>query len=141
MPVIRLKTVVLPAPLGPITLMISRGQILRSTSCTAARPPKRLPALSSTSKGSPVCPSVRSTLIATACPRLFNAYFRFKAWGSRNYIQRTHFKVFITNVGSSVQFTTSSRTGDKPFWPKDHDGNKNDPKDQITNVTEGEARN
>src|SRR6266704_2322259 len=42
MPVIRLNTVVLPAPFGPITLIISCGLTSRSRSCTAARPPKCL---------------------------------------------------------------------------------------------------
>src|SRR6266496_1247995 len=42
MPVIRLKTVVFPAPFGPITLIISCGLTSRSRSCTAARPPKCL---------------------------------------------------------------------------------------------------
>src|SRR5438128_292325 len=135
MPVIRLKTVVLPAPFGPITLMISRGQILRSTSCTAASPPKRLLTLSNTSKGSPR-PSVRSTLIATSCPRLLNAHFRFKAWSSRHYIQRANFNVFI---GNPVQFTTSPGTRDEPFWTEDHQRYQNDAKDQVTDVAEGEA--
>src|SRR2546426_5255932 len=114
--------------------MISLGQMLRSTSCTAARPPKRLLTLSNISKGSPR-PSVRSTLRATSCPRLLNAHLRFKAWGSRYYIQRTHFD---PSIGNPVQFTTSPRTRNKSFWPEDHDDNENDTKDQVANVAEGE---
>src|SRR2546428_13469958 len=108
--------------------MISLGQMLRSTSCTAARPPKRLLTLSNISKGSPR-PSGRSTLIATSCPRLLNAHFRFKAWRSRYYIQRAHFNVFI---GSPVQLTTSWRTRNKSFWPEDHNYDQNGSKDHVT---------
>ena len=39
--VIRLKTVDLPAPLGPITARISPGSTLRSTLSTATSAPKR----------------------------------------------------------------------------------------------------
>src|SRR6266480_2069541 len=60
MPVIRLNTVVFPAPFGPITLIISFGMTSRSRSCTAARPPKCLETLDSFSIGSLVC----STAIA-----------------------------------------------------------------------------
>src|SRR5450759_3083974 len=42
MPVTRLKTVVLPAPLGPIMPKIVLGSMLTSTSLTAIRPPKVL---------------------------------------------------------------------------------------------------
>src|SRR5215467_5098392 len=52
MPVIRLKTVVFPAPLGPITLTISWGLTTRLTSCTAARPPKYLVTLLKSSNAS-----------------------------------------------------------------------------------------
>src|SRR6266508_3863617 len=40
MPVIRLKSVVLPAPFGPITLTISPSFTWRSSSDTTFRPPK-----------------------------------------------------------------------------------------------------
>src|SRR3954454_4152035 len=40
MPVTRLKSVVLPAPFGPITLTISRSSTSRSSSWIAYRPPK-----------------------------------------------------------------------------------------------------
>src|SRR5690348_17191331 len=63
MPVIKLKTVVFPAPLGPITLTICRGQILRSTSCTAARPPKYFVTLLNSRSGLAELPSKCSTLI------------------------------------------------------------------------------
>src|SRR5215210_8851343 len=39
MPVIRLKTVVLPAPFGPITLTISPSSTCRSRPSTTRRPP------------------------------------------------------------------------------------------------------
>ena len=40
MPVITLNSVVLPAPLGPITLTISCSSTWRSSSCSARSPPK-----------------------------------------------------------------------------------------------------
>ncbi|RWX47859.1 hypothetical protein H206_05557 [Candidatus Electrothrix aarhusensis] len=40
-PVIRLKTVVLPAPLGPIRPWICPGSMLRLKPCTARSPPKK----------------------------------------------------------------------------------------------------
>src|ERR1019366_8344900 len=41
-PEIRLNSVVLPAPFGPITARISPGETSKLTSSTAARPPNRL---------------------------------------------------------------------------------------------------
>src|SRR6266699_6653106 len=67
MQVIRLKTVVFPAPFGPIMLTISLGQTCRSRSCTAARPPKYLVTLYSSSRGPPVCSPTCSTFIANSC--------------------------------------------------------------------------
>src|SRR6266702_5673426 len=61
-PVIRLKTVVLPAPFGPITLIISCGLTSRSRSCTAARPPKCLETLVNFSRA----PFASSTSIANS---------------------------------------------------------------------------
>src|SRR6266566_4824549 len=66
MPVIRLNTVVLPAPFGPITLIISFGMTTRSRSCTAARPPKNLLTFVNLSRGSLVCSSTCSTPIANS---------------------------------------------------------------------------
>src|SRR2546426_5699966 len=42
MPVIRLNSVVLPAPFGPITEWIVPSLIVKETSCTALTPPKVL---------------------------------------------------------------------------------------------------
>lgn len=41
-PLMRLKNVVLPAPLGPMIALILPGSMVVLTSLTAARPPKRL---------------------------------------------------------------------------------------------------
>src|SRR5512134_2836948 len=41
-PVITLKSVVLPAPFGPMIALRSPGKIFRLTACTACRPPKLL---------------------------------------------------------------------------------------------------
>src|SRR4051794_6691796 len=54
----QLKSVVLPAPLGPIRPTISHSSTLSETSSSACRPPKRIDTLSSS-----------STDIATACVR------------------------------------------------------------------------
>ena len=48
---IRLKSVVLPAPLGPIRLQIAPASTSSETSLTATRPPKRLETPSSRSSG------------------------------------------------------------------------------------------
>ena len=47
----RLKTVVLPAPFGPISPVISVGPMARSNSLTASRPPKLMPSLLHSSTG------------------------------------------------------------------------------------------
>src|SRR5579884_3895850 len=59
-PVMRLNTVVFPAPFGPIMLMISPGQICKFTSCTAARPPKCLVTFLRSNRGWPSWTVVRS---------------------------------------------------------------------------------
>src|SRR5438270_5734161 len=138
MPVIKLKTVVLPAPFGPITLTISCGQTSRSRSCTAARPPKRLETLVSFSRGSLFCLATCSTPIADSCLLLLNAHLRFEARRSWHHIQRTHLRSFI---GSLTQLTPSARTGNEPFWPINHNHDQNDPKDQVTNIAKGETLN
>ena len=51
-PVIRLKVVLLPAPLGPISATISRGRTSKETSLTAITPPNCLRALSICSSAS-----------------------------------------------------------------------------------------
>ena len=48
-PVIRLKTVVLPAPFGPITLTISPSSTCRSSSLTTLSPPKAIDTFCSSS--------------------------------------------------------------------------------------------
>src|SRR5262249_4851296 len=53
MPVMRLNSVVLPAPFGPIIAWRSPGMILRLTPRTAARPPKLLDKPRSSRAGSP----------------------------------------------------------------------------------------
>src|SRR5215831_3444953 len=50
----QLTNVVLPAPLGPMTPRISPWRIVRSTSETAARPPKRLVMPRASRMGGPV---------------------------------------------------------------------------------------
>src|SRR5712691_11859982 len=60
-PLMILNNVVLPAPLGPITLQISPGVTMRLTSETALRPPKLLLMFSTASRGSrqpPLAPLV-----------------------------------------------------------------------------------
>src|SRR4051812_22046031 len=54
----QLKSVVLPAPLGPIRPTISHSSTLSETSSSACKPPKRIDTLSSS-----------STDMATACIR------------------------------------------------------------------------
>src|SRR5260221_4985025 len=51
MPVIRLKSVVLPAPFGPMIALRSPGMIRRSTPRTACRPPNRFDSPLSSSTG------------------------------------------------------------------------------------------
>src|SRR3978361_469679 len=46
-----LKHVVLPAPFGPISPRISPGLMSKETSLSAARPPKRMVTVASSSKG------------------------------------------------------------------------------------------
>src|SRR3954447_6332404 len=50
-PVMRLKSVVLPAPLGPITLTISPSSTCRSSSEMTCRPPKSIDTLRSSRMG------------------------------------------------------------------------------------------
>src|SRR5215472_11755788 len=38
-----------------------------------------------------------------------------------------------------MQFAPSTRTGYKPFGPEDHYCDEKDPKNQVTNITEGET--
>src|ERR1700726_2284914 len=54
MPVSTLKSVVLPAPLGPIMVKICPGLTSKLTSSTARSPPKVLLTLSTRSMGGPV---------------------------------------------------------------------------------------
>src|SRR2546421_9653866 len=138
MPVIKLKTVVLPAPFGPITLTISLGQTSRSRSCTAARPPKRLETLVSFSRGSLPWLTACSTPIANSCSLLLNTHLRFEARRSWHHIQRTYLHSFI---GSLTQLALSTRTGNEPFGPVNHNHDQNDAKDQVTNIAKGETLN
>src|SRR3954453_2469750 len=62
MPVIRLKSVVLPAPFGPITLTISPSSTCRSSESTTRRPPKESETFVSSSS------RIRSPLPAPANP-------------------------------------------------------------------------
>ena len=52
-PVITLKTVVLPAPFGPMTLTTSRSRTCRSTSDRARSPPNDRESWSSSRTGAP----------------------------------------------------------------------------------------
>src|SRR5437868_15116392 len=142
MAVMRLKTVVFPAPFGPITLMISLGQICRSTSCTAASPPKYLVTLLKASRGVPVCSLLCSTFVANSiapsCSMLVNMHFRLEAGCSWRHIQWPYFyRFFFFNM---MQFASSPCAGNKPFWPEDHDCDKNDTKNQVANIAESETR-
>src|SRR5260370_28777372 len=114
MPVIRLNTVVFPAPFGPITLIISFGLTSRSRSCTAARPPKCLETLDNFSIGSLVC----STTIAYSFSLLLNTHLRFEARRTRHHIQRTYLHSLIICV---MQLAPSARAGYEPFRSEDHD--------------------
>ena len=62
-PVIRLNSVVLPAPFGPMMALRSPGMILRVTSRTACRPPKLLDRPWSSRTGSP--PFVRASVVTS----------------------------------------------------------------------------
>src|SRR5579864_6968546 len=136
MPVIRLKTVVFPAPFGPMTLMIERGGTSMSTSCTAARPPKCFVTLFSFNNGSLVT-AVCSTLIVCSCLPLLNTHLRFKAGRTWNNIQRTHLHALFFRM---VQFTAPARAGDQSFWAEDHDRHQNDAEEQVSYVFECKAR-
>src|SRR6266851_7670231 len=142
MPVIRLKTVVFPAPLGPMILIISPGQICRFTSCTAASPPKCLETFCKSSRGWTECSRSCTTLIVVLSParRLFYANFGFKAWISCCDIQRTQFQCGLL-FWSAGQFTPPTRAWDETCRPEDHNHNENDPEDQVTNIAEGKTRN
>src|SRR5438309_11664078 len=108
MPVIKLKTVVLPAPFGPITLTISCGQTSRSRSCTAARPPKRLETLGSFSRGSLRWLTACGTPIANSCPLLLNTHLRFETRRSCHHIQLTYHHAA---VGGLTQLAPAPCTG------------------------------
>src|SRR5260370_18700338 len=136
---IKSKTVVFPAPFGPITLIISFGLTSKSRSCTAARPPKNLLTLFSFSKGSPVCSIGCSTLIILSCSLLLNTHLGFEARRSWHHVQCSYlyFMIFFYRV----EFTPSTRTRNKAFWPEDHNHDQDDTEDQVPNIVEGEARN
>src|SRR6266700_1746095 len=138
MPVIRLNTVVFPAPFGPIMLIISFGKTSISRSCTAARPPKCLETLANFNIGSLVCSTACSTPIANSCSLLLNAHFRFEARRSRHHIQRTHLDSFIFRM---TQLAPSTCTGNEPFGSIDHNHDQNDTKDQVTYIAKGEPLN
>src|SRR6476620_8395779 len=61
MPASTLKNVVLPAPLGPMRLMMAPLGMLRSVGLTASNPPNRLvmPLASSSSSGPSACTLIR----------------------------------------------------------------------------------
>src|SRR4249920_3075756 len=132
MPVIRLNTVVFPAPFGPITLIISFGKTSRSRSCTAARPPKCLETLVNFSRGQFAC----STPIVNSRSLLLNAHLRFEARRSWYHIQRTYLHSLFFNF---MELAPPTRTGDEPLGPVDHNHNQNDTKEQISNIAEGET--
>src|SRR5438132_6776305 len=138
----RLKTVVFPAPFGPITLMISLGQICKSTSCTAASPPKYLVTLLKASRGVPVCSLLCSTFVANSIApsysMLVNTHLRLEAGCPWLHIQWPYFyRFFFLNM---MQFASSPCAGNKPFWSEDHYRDKNDAKNQVTNIAESETR-
>src|SRR6185369_5766766 len=79
MPVIRLKSVLLPAPFGPIKAWIEPSSTFRLTSLTATRPPNRIVTLFSSS-------------IAIAGSRCF-----------RNFLFHDYFQVWFTPKGAEYQ--------------------------------------
>ena len=96
-PVIRLKVVLLPAPLGPISATISRAWTSKETSLTAITPPNCLRALS-------ICSSTAG--VAAAAARAGSASdvsgrLRFGLNGNRAISQGQ------TPVGASCSSTTS----------------------------------
>src|SRR6516165_7174848 len=64
-PVIRSNSVLLPAPLGPISATVSASPTVKLTSSTATSPPKVLRAFSSTSSG-PACTSAGRGAVSTS---------------------------------------------------------------------------
>src|SRR2546421_790873 len=60
----QLKTVVLPAPLGPISAVISLRAAVKERSPMATRPPKRMVRWSTRSSGSPSCAGISAVTLS-----------------------------------------------------------------------------
>src|SRR5579883_2933247 len=160
MPVIKLNTVVLPAPFGPIMLMISPGMIRKLTSCTAARPPNLLVTSRSSRRGTPVhalfsarlstCSALITDLLqyslilfaahhSMASTRSFDTYLRFKTRTARYNRQRIRRRGLL--FPAFVQLAFAPRAGNQALRAEDHDHDQDHAKDQVADIAEGKTRN